>query len=116
MHMVDDHGVQTGSHALQVPMHVRLRAKCVAGCCWAAPVNPPNSSWFCPQPQPSFCISKTYNDQQGDDATVLLAADNFFEVLSARVPEPDVRDGPAKAFGVCVVLQKQSLISANSVR
>jgi hypothetical protein len=25
------------------------------------------------------------NDQQGDDATVLLAVDNFFEVLSARV-------------------------------
>ena len=25
---------------------------------------------------------------------MLLAADNFFEVLSARVPEPDVRDQP----------------------
>jgi len=112
--MVDDHGVQTGFHALQVPMHVRLRAKCVVAYgCWAAPVNPPNSHWFCPQPQPSFCISKTYNDQQGDDATVLLAADNFFEVLSARVPEPDVRD---QYMWLRMVLQKQSLISANSVR
>jgi hypothetical protein len=35
----------------------------------------------------------------GDDATVLLAADKFFQVLSARVPEPDGRDQYVAADG-----------------
>lgn len=74
-----DHGVQTaniyGSHALRVPMHV----------------NPPTPVGFVPSHSHLSALVKP-NDQQGDDATMLLAADNFFEVLSAGVPEPDVRE------------------------
>ena len=43
-------------------------------------------------------LNTALKDRQGDDATVLLATDNFFEVLAARVPGPDIRDqsgGPA---------------------
>ena len=43
-------------------------------------------------------LKTALKDRQGDDATVLLATDNFFEVLAARVPGPDIRDqsgGPA---------------------
>jgi hypothetical protein len=37
-------------------------------------------------------LNTALKDRQGDDATVLLATDNFFEVLAARVPGPDFRD------------------------